>query len=97
MRQERGTATDPPSERVLAAAGGAGLLAIALLGPASLALTVLALAVVVVAVIGGLPWTRDRGPLPIVRAAHDDRWRVWRHVEPDAEFLRGGRRRRRAA
>ena len=97
MRPERDERTDRRFERALSAAGAVGLLAIALLGPSGLAVAILVFAVVSVAVVGAPPWEPRRRPIPITRAALDDRWRAWRHVEPDPEFLRGGKRRRRAA
>jgi hypothetical protein len=95
MRIERDQRTDRRFERALSAAGAVALLAIALLGPAGVAVAILAF--VVVAIVGMPPRMRRRRSRPIHRIASDERWRVWRHEDPDPEFLRGGRRRRRAA
>jgi hypothetical protein len=66
------------------AAGAAGLLAIALLGPVATIL-LLAAVVAIAAVIVGLDRGRAVGaigPEPL------DRWAAWRVVEPDAEYRR---------
>jgi hypothetical protein len=103
MRQERDERADRRFERALSAAGAGGLLALALLGPTGIAVAILVFAVVVavvvaviVAVVGAPPWTRGRRTIPL-GAVPDDRWGIWRRVEPDPEFLRAGRRRQRAA
>ncbi|HEX5938463.1 MAG TPA: hypothetical protein VFZ75_12380 [Actinomycetota bacterium] len=70
------------------AAGAAGLLAIALLGPVATILVVGAM-VAIAAVVVGLG--RGRGMVAVGPEAQD-RWAAWRVVEPDAEY-----RRRRAA
>jgi hypothetical protein len=99
MRQERDERADRRFERALSAAGAGGLLALALLGPTGIAVAILVFAVVVaviVAVVGAPPWTRGRRTIPL-GAVQEDRWGIWRRVEPDPEFLRAGRRRQRAA
>src|SRR5262245_26579051 len=98
MHVERDARTDRGFERALSGAGASGLLAIALLGPTGLAVAIVVFAVLIVAVGGATPRTARRGPIPRVRrTAADDRWLIWRHVEPEPEFLRSDGRRRRAA
>jgi hypothetical protein len=94
---ERDVGTDRPFDRALSASGAVGLLAIALLGPAGVAVAIVAFAILTVVVVGAPPWTVRRRPIPTIRVADEDRWLAWRKVDPDPEFSRVGRRRRRAA
>lgn len=71
-------------ERRLSAAGAAALLALVVLGPATVGAIVLTGALVV-AIAASIV---DRGGRP--RVASGDRWQAWRRVEPDPEYLRGG-------
>ena len=66
-----------------AAAGAAGLLALALLGPAT---TILVSAVIVAAVL--LVAGRARRGARAIGPEMRDRWAAWRVVEPDAEYRR---------
>lgn len=93
---ERGGRTDRRFERALPIAGSVGLLAIALLGPSGLAVTILAFSVLIVAVVGVPPRTASRPAIPTM-PADEERWQAWRKVDPDPEFFRTGRRRQRAA
>jgi hypothetical protein len=71
-------------ERRLSAAGAVAMLALILVGPVAVA--VVALAAVLAAAV--TPAIADR--LARVFPRSDDRWQVWRRVDPDAEYLRGG-------
>jgi hypothetical protein len=97
MRIERDARTDRRFDRALSAPGAVGLLAIALLGPTGVAVALVAFAVLTLAVVGGPRPTPRRRPVPTMPPVDDDRWWAWRAVDPDPEFSRAGRRRRRAA
>ena len=96
MQLQRNVGADRRFERALSAAGSVGLLAIALLGPSGVAVAILAFSVLIVAVAGAPPRPARRPPIPTA-TADDERWQAWRKVDPDPEFFRAGRRRRRAA
>ena len=65
------------------AAGAAGLLALAILGPA-MTILVLAVSVAFVLLIAG----RGRHGTRAIDPEARDRWAAWRIVEPDAEYRR---------
>ena len=96
MVAQRNAMTDRRFERAVSAAGSVGLLAIALLGPSGVAVAILSFSLLIVTVVGTPPRTARRPPVPAAPAA-EARWRAWRKVDPDPEFLRTGRRRQRAA
>jgi hypothetical protein len=85
-RLQAGLAADPAErafERRLSGAGAIGLLTLSLVGAAGLALLALS-----VALVAGIATAIvERRGRPIVS---DDRWQLWRSVEPDPEYLRGG-------
>ena len=96
MRMEPDARTDRRFERALPVVGSVGLLAIALLGPSGVAVAILAFSVLIVSVAGAPPRAARPPSLPPA-PAEDERWQVWRKVDPDPEFFRTGRRRQRAA
>lgn len=65
------------------AAGAAGLLALAFLGPAT-AILVSAVVLAAVLLVAGRARFRTHAIVPEAR----DRWAAWRVVEPDAEYRR---------
>ena len=67
----------------LSAAGAVALLLLVVIGPAAVA--ALALGALLIAAIA--PTLVDRLGRAFPRS--DDRWQLWRRVEPDAEYLRG--------
>lgn len=88
-RVEAGLETDRLAEAFesrLSAVGATGFLVLLVLGPAALAVG--ALALVLEAAIA--PAVLDRRARAIAGdVGPDDRWLVWRRIDPDPEYLRG--------
>jgi hypothetical protein len=70
-------------ERRLSAVGAIALLTLILVGPAAVA--IVALGAALAAAVA--PTIADR--LARVFPRSEDRWQIWRRVDPDAEYLRG--------